>query len=166
MPRPLKCRKIGFTPDFYFFKPAGIPGSGLEEVILTIDEFEAFRLADLEGLYQDEAALNMNVSRQTFGNIICSARSKIADAIINGKILKIDGGKVKMNNVRNFVCPDCRHEWSVPFGTGRPENCPSCKSTNIHRSEKDRGYNAQNGRGRRHRYRHGQGNCGHWNSKN
>jgi predicted DNA-binding protein (UPF0251 family) len=79
-------------PGADYFKPRGIPLSDLQEIGLTIDEFEAVRLADLEGLYQEDAAKKMNVSRQTFGNIIAAAHKKIADAIVNGKALKITGG--------------------------------------------------------------------------
>jgi predicted DNA-binding protein (UPF0251 family) len=67
----------------------------LEEVNLTLDELEAVRLADLEGLYQEDAARKMDISRQTFGNIINSAHKKIADVLLNAKALKIEGGVVK-----------------------------------------------------------------------
>jgi predicted DNA-binding protein (UPF0251 family) len=67
----------------------------LEEVNLTLDELEAVRLADLEGLYQEDAAKKMGISRQTFGNIINSAHKKIADVLLNAKALKIEGGVVK-----------------------------------------------------------------------
>jgi len=67
----------------------------LEEINLALDELEAVRLADLEGLYQEDAAKKMNISRQTFGNIINSAHKKIADALLNAKALKIEGGKVQ-----------------------------------------------------------------------
>jgi len=92
MPRPFKCRRVFGTPGADYFKPRGIPLSDLQEIGLTIDEFEAIRLADLEGLYQEEAAKKMNISRQTFGNIVAAARKKIADALVNGKALKIAGG--------------------------------------------------------------------------
>lgn len=68
--------------------------SDLEEVVLHVDEYEALRLADLEGLYQEEAALRIGVSRQTFGRLIESARRKTADAVVNGKALRIEGGPV------------------------------------------------------------------------
>jgi len=68
----------------------------LEEIVLTVDEFEAVRLADLQEMYQEDAAKKMNISRQTFGNIIQSAHRKIADAIVNTKAIKIDGGNIKM----------------------------------------------------------------------
>lgn len=95
MSRPFKCRRVCGNPQTNYFKPRGIPISDLDEVALTIDEFEAVRLADLEELYQEEAALKMNISRQTFGNIIMSAHKKIADAIINAKALRIESSAVK-----------------------------------------------------------------------
>ena len=75
-------------------KPAGIPAKVLEEVVLGFDEAEALRLADLEGLYQEAAARSMGVSRQTFGRIVEVARYKTADAILNGKALRIEGGEI------------------------------------------------------------------------
>ena len=93
MPRPFKCRRVCGTPGADYFKPRGIPLSDLQEIGLTIDEFEAIRLADLEGLYQEDAAKKMGISRQTFGNIITTAHKKIGDAIVNGKALRIEGGK-------------------------------------------------------------------------
>jgi predicted DNA-binding protein (UPF0251 family) len=119
----------------------------LEEVILTVDEFEAIRLADLETLYQDQAAKKMNVSRQTFGRIIDSAHKKVAEALVRGRALKIEGGEFEMAGTRKFKCDHCQHTWQLPYGTGRPENCPSCKSGNIHRAQEDRGYARGFGRG-------------------
>lgn len=119
----------------------------LEEVSLGMDEFEAIRLADLEGLYQEEAAEKMKVSRQTFGNIINSAHKKIAEALIKAKALKIEGGVYTMAGMKKFRCYDCEHTWEIPYGTGRPQNCPQCKGTNIHRAEEDRGYARRGGSG-------------------
>jgi uncharacterized protein len=151
MPRPFKCRRVNSVPEVDYFKPRGIPLSELEEVILTLDEYEAIRLADLDGLYQEEAAQNMNISRQTFGNIINSAHGKLADAIINGKALKIYGGIYEMPATRRFQCSDCGHAFESPFGTGRPAECPNCKKANIHRAEDDRGCARGAGRGGRGR---------------
>ena len=95
MPRPCRCRRIRCKPDTNYFKPRGIPLDMLEEVNLTLDELEAVRLADWERLYQEDAARKMDISRQTFGNIVNSAHKKIADALLNGKALKIEGGPVK-----------------------------------------------------------------------
>ena len=95
MSRPCRCRRIRCIPDKNYFKPRGIPLHSLEEVNLALDELEAVRLADFEGMYQEDAAKKMDISRQTFGNIIKSAHEKIADALLNAKALKIEGGKVK-----------------------------------------------------------------------
>ena len=140
MARPRQCRRVSSIPESNYFKPRGIPLSMLETVILTIDEFEAVRLADLEGLYQEQAAEKMNVSRQTFGRIIESAHKKVAEALVKGKALKIEGGEFEMPSMRKLRCYDCQHSWELPYGTGRRENCPSCKSGNIHGTEEDRGY--------------------------
>ena len=103
MPRPFKCRYIRCEPDVSYFKPRGIPVSRLDEVVLTVDEFESIRLADVEGLYQDEAARKMNVSRQTFGNIVKSAHRKIADALVKGKAIKIKGGVYQMAEMLSLI---------------------------------------------------------------
>ena len=139
MVRPVCCRRVGFIPGTKYFKPQGIPMTSLEEIVLALDEMEAVRLADLEGLYQEQAAEKMKVSRQTFGRIIESAHKKIAEALIKGKALKIEGGNVKMVNQRKFECQKCGHAWEVPFGTGKPSACPKCESDNVCRAENDRG---------------------------
>jgi predicted DNA-binding protein (UPF0251 family) len=135
MARPINCRRVGSIPRVDYFKPRGIPLSVLEEIILTVDELEAVRLADLEGLYQEQAAERMNVSRPTFGRIIESAHKKVAEALVKGKALKIEGGEFAMVSMRRFKCNDCRHSWEPPYGAGRPGKCPSCKSGNIHKTE-------------------------------
>ena len=94
MPRPIKCRMVGFVPDVLFFKPAGISMRDLEDVELSLDDLESIRLADLEGLYQEDAAGRMGVSRQTFANILASARSKMAECLILGKALRVEGGTI------------------------------------------------------------------------
>ncbi|HUX36580.1 MAG TPA: DUF134 domain-containing protein [Rectinemataceae bacterium] len=94
MPRPISERRLGAPISPRVIKPAGVPSRELEEVSLGFDEAEALRLADLEGLYQEAAARSMGVSRQTFGRIIEAARRKVADAILNAKALRIEGGEV------------------------------------------------------------------------
>jgi predicted DNA-binding protein (UPF0251 family) len=96
MPRPRRCRRVGHLPQSSYYKPRGVPLSMLEHVNLTVDELEAIRLADLEGLYQEDAAKLMNVSRQTLGRILESAHMKIADALVHGKALSIEGGHVEL----------------------------------------------------------------------
>jgi predicted DNA-binding protein (UPF0251 family) len=77
------------------FKPAGRRGCEIELIGMTLDEFEALRLADLEGLYQEQAAVCMGVSRATFGRIVESAHRKVAEALVHGKALRIRGGPVR-----------------------------------------------------------------------
>lgn len=112
MARPRLCRRVGGVPGSNYFKPRGIPLSSLEEVVLTVDELEAVRLADLAGLYQEQAAEKMNVSRPTFGRIIASAHKKVAEALVEGKALKIEGGEFEMAAMRKFKCQDCRDSWN------------------------------------------------------
>ena len=100
MPRKKCKRHIGHQPWTTYYKPAGVPLRFLEEVELQLDEFESIRLADLEGLYQEEAALQMKVSRQTFGRIINEAHRKIAEALIHGKAIRIDSTLINQNKER------------------------------------------------------------------
>jgi len=97
MVRPGLCRRVRFNPDVTYFKPRGVPLSELDETILQVDEFEAVRLKDLEGLEQEECAKKMNISQPTFHRIVTSARKKIADALVNGKAIKIHGGKYQLS---------------------------------------------------------------------
>jgi uncharacterized protein len=137
MVRPRNCRRVSLMPQSRYFKPRGIPLSELEEVILTVDEFEAIRLADHEGLYQEQAAEKMNVSRQTFGRIIESGHRKVSEALVQGKALKIEGGQCEVTLMRRFRCEDCQHSWDLSYGTGKPESCPSCEGSKIYRAQED-----------------------------
>ncbi|MCD6224862.1 MAG: DUF134 domain-containing protein [Deltaproteobacteria bacterium] len=134
MVRPKKNRIVKFNPDVVYFKPRGIPIFDLEEVSLTIDEREAIRLADLLGLSHEEAGREMGVSRATFGRIVQRARKIVADALITGKAIKVEGGHYNIiEATRKFICCACDHGWEEPFGTGRTKGCPSCRSGNIQR---------------------------------
>jgi predicted DNA-binding protein (UPF0251 family) len=97
MPRPPKCRRVAFLPNATYFKPAGIPLRALEEVRLSVEEAEAVRLKDMEGLEQEQGAEKMNVSRPTFQRVLASGRQKIADALLNGKAIRIEGGNFEVS---------------------------------------------------------------------
>jgi predicted DNA-binding protein (UPF0251 family) len=132
MARPFKCKRVSFVPGVTFFKPAGIPLRALEEVQLTVEEVEAVRLKDLEGLEQEEGAEKMNISRPTFQRILASARQKIADALLNGKAIRIEGGNFEISPLR-FRCAN-NHEWESPFRAtagASPQGCPICNSPDI-----------------------------------
>ncbi len=96
MARPYCCRRIAGRPVAAVFKPIGIPVRDLEEVVMSLDEFEAIRLADFGGFYQEQAAERMSVSRTTFSRIIDAAHRKMADALVHGKALRIEGGPVQV----------------------------------------------------------------------
>ena len=92
MPRPRIRRRIRGRPSSFYFKPAGIRMIELEESVLTIAEFEAVRLVDLNEVSQDKAGKNMQVSQSTLSRILKSGRKKIADAIVKGKAIRIENG--------------------------------------------------------------------------
>jgi len=134
MVRPQKERRVAFNPEISYFKPRGIPMFDLEEVCLTVDQREAIRLSDLLGMSHEEAGRHMGVSRATFGRIIQRARQTVADALINGKAINVEGGNYQLiERARIFYCPDCEYEWQEPMGTGRPEHCPACRSNDFYR---------------------------------
>ncbi len=96
MPRPKCLRRIRHVPGVTYFKPAGAPLLALEEIVVPLDEVEAIRLADFEGVYHEEAAGRMRISRPTFSRLLESARRKIADALLHGKAIRMEGGPVAM----------------------------------------------------------------------
>jgi len=126
MSRPKCCRQIGDMPGKTCFQPEGAASSSCGEVLLTLDEYEAIRLADLEGLYQEQAATRMNVSRQTFGRIVEAARRKVADVLVNGKGLRIEGGSVSLKNRKRIRCPRCRKAFGLSGEMQQKTICPHC----------------------------------------
>jgi predicted DNA-binding protein (UPF0251 family) len=95
MARPKKCRCIKSKPHAIYFKPRGIPLVDLEEVTVSLDEFEAIRLADYEGLYHEDSAEKMMISRPTFGRILSEAHRKVAECLVKGKALRIETDRQK-----------------------------------------------------------------------
>ena len=106
-------RRVAFVPQITYFTPAGVPPASVQEVCLSIEEAEAIRLKDLEGLEQEQCAQSMRVSRGTFARILGSARQKMANAMFNGKAIRIEGGNFELAR-RDFRCLN-GHEWAVPF---------------------------------------------------
>lgn len=128
MPRPTKWRKISFVPEYTMFKPCGVPKSKVETIILKLDELEAMRLKDIEGLNQAECAEKMSVSRQTFQNIIDSARKKVTLALTTGKGIHITGGKYTYN-ICEYVCQACHFEFEMNVESDA--SCPNCASRDL-----------------------------------
>ena len=154
MVRPRRIRRIYFQPDVTYFKPAGVPMINLKESSLSFDELEAIRLMDSEGLDQTQSAKKMKISQSTLSRLLREGRKKLADAIIQGNALKIQGGNFKMAMPRgrglgmgrgfggggrmgrfaagpsgNCVCPRCGYKEA--HQTGIPcyqKKCPKCQS--------------------------------------
>ena len=129
MPRP-KSNRIVYEPPIYTeFKPVGSRGQALEVIDLTLDEFEALRLADQQAMSHAEAADEMEISRSTFTRLIEGARKKLADFIIQGKLLSINGGNIHFRN--NIIkCQSCGYMFKINFNQTITE-CPVCKSDNL-----------------------------------
>jgi predicted DNA-binding protein (UPF0251 family)/DNA-directed RNA polymerase subunit RPC12/RpoP len=110
MARPTKWRKIAHIPSIPYFVPAEEGIAELPENVLKLEELEAIRLKDLEGLDQSECAEQMEVSRPTFQRILLSAREKIADSLVNGKMIHVEGGNFTQN-ICPVRCLNCGKEW-------------------------------------------------------
>ncbi len=122
-------RRVSYLPEATYFKPLGKHVSEIEEVNLLVEEAEAVRLKDLEGYDHEASAQKMSISRSTFSRLLDSARQKLADALLNGKAIRIEGGNFEMA-IRHFKCLH-GHEWQVPFEkmiVSPPELCPECKT--------------------------------------
>ncbi|MBD3310604.1 DUF134 domain-containing protein [Candidatus Woesearchaeota archaeon] len=148
MPRPISMRRVRFEPGVTYFKPAGVRLSTIGETVLAVDEFEAIRLNDLEDMEQGKAAKKMSISQPTFNRLIKVARKKVAEALVNGKAIRIQGGNYKMAQPRrgrgmgrgrgfrgpaaSCVCTSCSYQAAkkpgVPCSTLA---CPKCKSPMI-----------------------------------
>lgn len=124
MPRPPKDRWVESLPGITYFKPAGIPLREMEEVRLGVEELEALRLKEMEGLDQNQAASRMNVSQSTFQRLLSSARQRVVDALVNGKAIRVEGGNYLVRP-RAWTCVSCGHRWERGNRRGF-SRCPSC----------------------------------------
>jgi predicted DNA-binding protein (UPF0251 family) len=96
MARTDKLRVVRSLPSKHEFKPSGVPSARLKKIGLTLDEYEAIRLADFEGFSHEDAAKLMNISRPTFSRVVEKARRKLSEFIVEGKKLVIEGGNVEI----------------------------------------------------------------------
>ena len=128
MARPKISRRVRAEPNVTYFKPAGVRLTDLEESVLTVDEFEAVRLSDLEGLNQEDCAKRMRISQPTFHRLIVSARKKIADSVVNGKAIKIEGGNYKLvRRMGDCFCQSCGYKKRKIRGVPCVKwKCPKC----------------------------------------
>jgi len=112
------------------FKPAGVPGRELEQLPLAVDELEAIRLVDLEGLSHEQAASAMGVSRQTVGRVLERGRAKVAEALVAGKAILIGGGQYRVEP-RQVCCSACGAVWAAVPDATPAAACPSCASPDV-----------------------------------
>lgn len=114
MPRPRKGRKVCCLPESNLFGPITPNPHDREIMLMTVEEYETLRLIDLDGLSQEEASVRMHVARSTVQRIYNDARVKVADALVNGKVLKIEGGDYKICDKSGPVygCGRCRRHAS------------------------------------------------------
>lgn len=129
MSRPVKLRKVEYDYQNKYFAPCskGVC-TPTEEVQLKVEELEAMRLKDIEGLMQEECARRMHISRQTFQNILDRARQKVTSALIQEKAISVKGGNYT-KNICNFTCVSCGSQMITPFEEAKV--CNSCGSSNI-----------------------------------
>ncbi len=129
MPRPQKKRIVHRPPVHTGFKPTGIRAGFLQALPLALDELEAIRLADYAGLDHAESALEMEISRSTFSRLVERARHKVAEFLIEGRHLQIEGGEIHFQ--RNLIrCRECGHMLNININSDQT-TCPSCGSKDL-----------------------------------
>lgn len=142
MPRRKNCRKLYGPPCCSGFKPRGIPSKHLNKVNLTLDEYEAIRLADHLNLEHIDASEKMGVSRSIFTRLVKGARVKVAKALIEGCELVIDGGEYHFER-KFFKCGNCNHIIDLEIESKTPLKCPKCESPNLTNINKQFGMKGQ-----------------------
>lgn len=131
MPKPKKERFVRVPPPVVLFRPIGIPSSQLCQVVLLLDEYEALRLVDHEGMDHSQAAGELGISRATCARILESAHRKIADAVVNGCAIKIEGGSYRFSRNR-YRCLNCGNMWESGLEEHRERlHCPACEDPNV-----------------------------------
>ena len=138
MARPKKNRIVQIPPVFAGFRPKSLQFGSADLVIFSIDEYEAIRLVDYVGLTHLEAAKEMSISRPTLTRLIDKARIKLAQFIVDGKIISIEGGSIHFKN--NLIrCLNCGNTFTIDMGT-QEELCPECHSNNLQNLAKEHGH--------------------------
>ena len=169
MAKPKKDRRVQSPPSVVYFKPQGIPMVQLEQETLTVDEYEAIRLVDKDGLDQEQAAKRMGISRATCARIVDSAHKKVAEALTEGKAIRIEGGNFVLK-LNRFRCMDCGALWEEELSVDttaqdKAPSCPNCQSNRVLDFARQAGWQPGEawGRGFGGRGRGGRGRGGNWN---
>jgi LSD1 subclass zinc finger protein len=129
MPRPKKDKIVGSPPLFSCFKPVGVRRCLLRDTKLELDEYEAIRLSDYEGLDHVRAAARMGISRSTFSRLVETARKKVARFLVDGEVLQIAGGRIHFRD-NILKCSECGKMFGVPIGASVVK-CPVCGSSEL-----------------------------------
>jgi len=127
MSRPRKCRWVEREPGVTYFKPQGVPLKNLEQVVITVDELEAIRLSDLLDHSHEATAQQMKVSRPTVTRMLARAHKAIADALVNGKAIRIEGGDYILESCHT-CCPTCGNPLVRTPRLPSPEKCEACEA--------------------------------------
>jgi predicted DNA-binding protein (UPF0251 family) len=130
MPRPPIERSVAGVPRITLFKPAGVPARELDRLRLAVDELEAIRLVDLDGLSHEQAAEALGVSRQTVGRVLERGRAKVADALVGGKAIEISGGQYRVEP-QQLRCFACKEQWAARSLAPDAASCPRCGSDDV-----------------------------------
>ena len=120
MPRPIKCRKVCCLPKVSEFVPSG-ETSDANSVVMAVDEYETIRLIDKENFSQEECGKYMHIARTTVQQIYESARRKLAEVVVDGKALRIEGGEYRLcDGAETFCrCGGCpKHRCKKTMETG------------------------------------------------
>ena len=136
MARPVNPRKVFSRPKIKGFIPMGYYASDLETIYLSVEEYESIRLKDYMGLSQLESSEHMGVSRPTLTRIYEKARSKVAEALCEGKQILIQGGNVVYHE-EWFVCSNCESKFNIKGKISGAESCPLCGSKDVVLIEND-----------------------------
>ncbi len=127
MSRPRKCRWVEREPGVTYFKPQGVPLKNLEQVVITVDELEALRLSDFLDQSHEATAQQMKVSRPTVTRMLAKAHKAIADALVHGKAIRIEGGDYILENCHT-CCPRCGAPLEKKTEVPEAENCHKCET--------------------------------------
>jgi predicted DNA-binding protein (UPF0251 family)/rubredoxin len=152
MPKPKKERVVRSPPPAVFFRPIGIPSSRLCQIAVSLDEYEALRLVDLEGMDQGEASAHLGISRPTCARILADAHKKLADALVHGCAIRIEGGSYRFRRNR-YRCLQCGEIWDAELPVppeGVPQPCPECGSPRFDDLAVRAGWHHGRGPGGRH----------------
>lgn len=132
--RPRCPRRIETVPVVTYFKPRGVPLQELDLVLLSLEELEAVRLVDLEGLEQEGAAQRMGISRRALWEDLQNSRRKIAEALVKGKAIEIKGGDYTVVVPRGYSCNGCSTMWNISHAIEQPLQCPKCGGNDVRRN--------------------------------